>query len=174
MAFISIPVAMSGGMLVLFLGGWAGSLGAVAGLLGLFALAARMAIVTIARIRADVRVRARESGHDDRAADLATRFAAAASSTGAHMLTVAIVTGAALAPLAFSGGTAGLELLFPAACVLLGGLATMTLVGLFVLPAACLRMGPTLAAPDPESVEGEEMLPQQRSSEESPAHQASV
>ena len=58
--------------------------------------------------------------------------------------------------------------------MLLGGLATLTLVGLFVLPAACLRMGATLAAPDPESAEGEEMLPQQRSPEESTAHQASV
>jgi Cu/Ag efflux pump CusA len=173
-AFISIPVAMSGGMLVLYLGGWAGSLGAVAGLLGLFALAARMAIITIARIRADLRVRASMSGTDDRAADLATRFAAAAATTTGHVLTVAVVTAAALAPFAASGGKAGLELLFPAACVLLGGLASVTLVGLFVLPAACLRMGSTLAASDPESAEGEEMLPQQRSSEESAAHQASV
>ena len=173
-AFISIPAAMSGGMLVLYLAGWAGSLGAVAGLLGLFALAARMAIITIARIRADVRVRASVSGNDDRAADLATRFAATASTTAGHLLTVAVVTAAALVPFAVSTGTAGLELLFPAACVLLGGLATMTLVGLFVLPAACLRMGTALAAPDPESAEGEEMLPQPRSSEESTAHQASV
>jgi Cu/Ag efflux pump CusA len=169
-AFISIPAAMSGGMLVLYLAGWAGSLGAVAGLLGLFALAARMAIVTIARIRADVRVRASMSGHDDRAADLATRFAAAASSTGGHVLTVAVVTAAALAPFAVSGGTAGLELLFPAACVLLGGLATLTLVGLFVLPTACLRMGSALAAPDPESAEGEEMVPPQRAPDQAAAH----
>jgi Cu/Ag efflux pump CusA len=169
-AFISIPVAMSGGMLVLYLAGWAGSLGAVAGLLGLFALAARMTIVTIARIRADVRVRASASGHDDRAADLATRFAAAASTTGGHVLTVTVVTAAALVPFAVSGGTAGLELLFPAACVLLGGLATLTLVGLFVLPAACLRMGPSLAAPDPESAEGEEMMPPQRAPDQSAAH----
>ena len=92
----SIPVAMSGGMLVRVPGRLGGSLGAVAGLLGLFALAARMAIVTIARIRADVRVRASASGHDDRAADLATRFAAAASATAGHVLTVAVVTAAAL------------------------------------------------------------------------------
>jgi Cu/Ag efflux pump CusA len=169
-AFISIPVAMSGGMLVLYLAGWAGSLGAVAGLLGLFALAARMAIVIIARIRADVRVRASLSGHDDRATDLATRFAAAASTTGGHVLTVAVVTAASLAPFAVSGGTAGLELLFPAACVLLGGLATLTLVGLLVLPAACLRMGSALAAPEPESAEGEEMVPPQRAPDQSAAH----
>jgi Cu/Ag efflux pump CusA len=173
-AFGSVPVAMAGGMLVVYLAGWASSLGAVAGLLGLFALAARMAITTIARIRADVRVRASVSGHDDRADDLATRIANAAASPAGHVLTVAVVTGAALAPFAISGGPAGLELLFPAACVLLAGLATLTLVGLFVLPAACLRMGATLAAPHPESAEGEEMLPQQRSSDESTAHQATV
>jgi Cu/Ag efflux pump CusA len=173
-AFGSVPVAMAGGMLAIYLAGWAGSLGAVAGLLGLFALAARMAITTIARIRADVRVRASTSGHDDRAADLATRFATSASTTAGHVVTVAIVVGAALAPFAASGGTAGLELLFPAACVLLAGLATLTLVGLFVLPVACLRMGPILAAPHPDSPEAEEMLPHQRSSDESTAHQATV
>jgi Cu/Ag efflux pump CusA len=172
--FVSIPVAMSGGMLVVYLAGWAGSLGAVAGLLGLFGLATRMAIVTVARIRADVRVRASRSGHDDRAADLATRFAAAASGTAGHVLTVAVVTGAALIPFAVAGGAAGLELLFPAACVLLGGLATMTLVGLFVLPATCLRMGARLAAPDPESAEGQELVPAQSAPGAPTAHQASV
>ena len=119
------------------------------------------------------RVRAGTSGHDDRADDLTTRIANAAASPAGHLLTVAIVAGAMLAPFAVSGGAAGLELLFPAACVLLAGLATLLLVGLFVLPAACLRMGPTLAAPHPESAEGEQMLPQQRSSDES-AHQATV
>jgi Cu/Ag efflux pump CusA len=173
-AFGSVPVAMAGGMLVVYLAGWAGSLGAVAGLAGLFALAARMAITTIARIRADVRVRASAAGHDDRADDLTTRIASAAASPAGHVVTVAVVTGAMLAPFAISGGPAGLELLFPAACVLLAGLATLTLVGLFVLPAACLRIGETLAAPHPESAEGEEMLPQQRSSDESTAHQATV
>ena len=173
-AFGSVPVALAGGMLVVYLAGWAGSLGAVAGLAGLFALAASLAITTIARIRADVRVRASASGHDDRADDLTTRIAHAAASPAGHVLTIAVVTAAALAPFALSGGTAGLELLFPAACVLLGGLATLTLVGLFVLPAACLRMGATLAVPEPESAEGQEMLPQQRSSDESTAHQATV
>jgi hypothetical protein len=84
------------------------------------------------------------------------------------------VTGAALAPFAASGGTAGLELLYPAACVLLGGLATVTLVGLFVLPAACLRMGPALAAPDPESAEGQDLVPPQAAPEQPAAHQATV
>jgi Cu/Ag efflux pump CusA len=173
-AFGSVPVAMAGGMLVVYLAGWAGSLGAVAGLAGLFALAARMAITTIARIRADVRVRASATGHDDRADDLTTRIANAAASPAGHVVTVAVVTGAMLAPFAISGGPAGLELLFPAACVLLAGLATLTLVDLFVLPAACLRTGAILAAPHPESAEGEEMLPQPRSSDESTAHQATV
>jgi hypothetical protein len=46
----------------------------------------------------------------------------------------------------------------------------LTLVGLFVLPTACLRMGPALAAPDPESAEGEEMVPPQRAPDQSAAH----
>jgi Cu/Ag efflux pump CusA len=172
-AFLSIPVAMGGGMLVIFLAGWQGSLGAAAGLAGLFALAARMAVSVIARIRAEVRAPASGGRPDERAADITTRIARAAVGPAGHVLTVAIVTGTVLAPFALSGGTAGLELLFPAACVLLAGLVTLTLAGMLVLPAQCLRAGPALTAPDLEGPDGE-LVPSQRPYQESTAHQATV
>jgi Cu/Ag efflux pump CusA len=129
-AFASLPAALGGALLVVYAARWTGSLGAVAGLLGVFGLAARQSVAVIARIR---------EGHAD--------IPAAAARTAGHTVTVAVVTGAVIAPFALSGGTAGLELLWPAACVILGGLVTVTLVGLYVLPVACLRLGADVLAP---------------------------
>jgi multidrug efflux pump subunit AcrB len=150
-AFCSIPAAMGGALLVVCAAHWTGSLGAVAGLLAVFGLAARQAITVIARIR---------EGHAD--------IPAAAARGAGHALTVAVVTAALMAPFALSGGTAGLELAFPAACVILGGLVTITLVSLFVLPVVCLRLGPDVLAPSAEeSDSGEELVPPQREPAES-------
>jgi Cu/Ag efflux pump CusA len=143
-AFWSLPVAMGGAMAVIYAGHWAGSLGAVAGLLAVFGLAARQAITVIGRIR---------EGHQD--------IPAAAASAAGHAVTVAVVTAAALAPFAVYGNKAGLELLWPAACVILGGLVTITLVSLYVLPVACLRLGPDQIAPSSEVEEYEAPLASQ-------------
>ena len=142
-AFGSLPAAMSGGLLVVYLAHWSGSLGAVAGLLAVFALATRQAVTIIARIR---------EGHQD--------IPAAATRTAGHALTVAVATAAIMAPFAVSGGPAGLELLWPAACVILGGLVTITLVSLIALPVACLRLGPRPQAPTSESADPA-LVPQQ-------------
>jgi hypothetical protein len=141
-AFGTLPAAMGGGLLVVWAAHWTGSLGAVAGLLGVFALAARQAVTITARIR---------DGHAD--------IPAAAARTAGHALTVALVTAAAVAPFAATGTTAGLELLWPAACVILGGLVTITLISLYVLPVACLRLGPKVLAP---SSAEEVLVPAQR------------
>ena len=155
-AFGTLPAAMGGGLLVVYGAHWTGSLGAVAGLLGVFALAARQAVTVTARVRA---------GHAD--------IPAAAVRTAGHALTVAVVTAAALAPFAASGVTAGLELLWPAACVILGGLVTITLVSLYVLPVACLRLGPGVLAPDSaESSADEVLVPAQREPAEAGEHAA--
>ena len=145
-AFGSIPAAMGGALLVVYAAHWTGSLGAVAGLLAVFGLAACQAVTVIARIR---------EGHPD--------MPAAAARTAGHVVTVAIVTGAIMAPFAVSGSTAGLELLWPASCVILGGLVTTTLVGLYVLPVACLRLGPEVLVPSPaESAADGVPVPPQR------------
>jgi len=86
---------------------------------------------------------------------------------------VAAVTALALVPFAVSGGPAGLELLFPAACVILGGLATVLLVSLYMLPAAYLRLESALAAPTPESADDEALVPALRAPEQPGQHGAS-
>jgi multidrug efflux pump subunit AcrB len=157
-AFASLPAALGGAVLVVYAAHWTGSLGAVAGLLGVFALAARQSVTVIARIR---------QGYAD--------IPAAAASTAGHTAAVAVVTGAVMAPFAVSGSTAGLELLWPAACVILGGLVTVTLVSLYVLPVACLRLGPDVLGPGPvESAADEALVPPQREAAEPVKGRAAV
>ena len=59
-----------------------------------------------------------------------------------------LATALALVPMAVLGDVAGLEIVRPMAAVILGGLVTSTLVSLFIVPAACLRAGPS-PEPDP-------------------------
>jgi Cu/Ag efflux pump CusA len=125
LAFGSLPVSLSGGVLVVFTVGVSGQLAASAGLLGVLALATRQAIAVTARAG-----RGLELG---------------------MILTPALVTAVALAPFVAMGDVPGMELLHTAAAVVLGGLATTTLVGLFVLPVACRLLGPRLTL-DPAAV----------------------
>ena len=57
------------------------------------------------------------------------------------ILMTALATGLALAPLVIFGDRPGQEIENPMAIVILGGLATSTLMNLFVLPALYLRFG---------------------------------
>jgi Cu/Ag efflux pump CusA len=118
LAFGSLPVAMSGGALLVFAIGAYGQLAAAAGLLGVFALAARQAIAVTARASRGIGL--------------------------GLIVTPAVVTGVALVPFAAMGDEPGLEMLHTTADVLLAGLVTTTLVSLFVLPVACRLLAPRL------------------------------
>jgi len=64
-----------------------------------------------------------------------------ASERLAPILMTALVTGLGLLPLAIGSGDPGREIEGPMAIVILGGLATSTLLNLLVLPALALRYG---------------------------------
>ena len=57
------------------------------------------------------------------------------------ILMTALATGLALLPVALSGDKPGQEIEHPMAIVILGGLATSTLLNLFVVPVLYLRFG---------------------------------
>ena len=57
------------------------------------------------------------------------------------ILMTALVTGLGLLPLAIGSGDPGREIEGPMAIVILGGLATSTVLTLFVLPTLALRFG---------------------------------
>jgi hypothetical protein len=114
LAFGSLPVALSGGALLVVTTGSSGQLAASAGLLGVFALAARQAIAVTASRGARLGI----------------------------IMTPAVVTAVALVPFAAMGDVSGLELLHTAAAVILAGLVTTTLVSLFLLPVGCRLLRP--------------------------------
>jgi len=58
-------------------------------------------------------------------------------------LMTAIVTALALLPIMLFGGIPGIEMIYPMAVVILGGLVTSTIVNLFVMPALYLRFKPS-------------------------------
>ena len=136
-SFLVLPTCLSGAVLVTFATGQQDTLAAAAGLLAVFALAVRLVIGVAARLRA---------GADS---DAGTGFESLAQ-TAVPALVIAVV----LVPFVVMGDVPGMELLHTAAAVILGGLATTTLVCLVVLPAASRLFGPAPAAESDETLAG--------------------
>ena len=132
-AFLTLPAALLGGVLVALVDGATVSLGALLGFLALLALAARNVIALFHRFR---QLQVEEAW--DFGTELVRR---GAQERFAPTLVVALATAATLLPFAIMGGAAGLEIIYPMAIVMLGGLVTVTLLGLFLLPALYLRFG---------------------------------
>ncbi len=129
-----LPVSLAGGLIVALATGNARSLGADAGLLSLFALAARQALLQLAHIR---RRHAENGGK--LSADIVVR--AASERLGASLGAVAVIA-VAMIPFVVIGDAPGNELTHVAAAVILGGLISVTLLSQILLPALCLALAP--------------------------------
>ncbi|HKE81824.1 MAG TPA: efflux RND transporter permease subunit [Solirubrobacteraceae bacterium] len=132
LAFLTVPIGLLGGELAGLIDGSTFSLGALAGLLAVFAIAARNAIVLIRHYQG------LERGGEALSADLVVR---GARDRLAPIAITAAATAAVVLPFVVLGERAGYEIVHPLAIVVLGGLVTTTLVTLFVLPALYLRFG---------------------------------
>jgi Cu/Ag efflux pump CusA len=133
--FLALPVSLAGGLIVALATGQWGSLGTDAGLLGVFAFAARQGMLQLAGIR-----RAHEQQRQSLTAAIVGR---AASERFASSLASTITVAVALLPFVVIGDAAGNELTHVAAAVMLGGLASTLLLNLILLPAMALAFGPT-------------------------------
>ena len=146
LTFITLPAAMIGGVLAAYASG-AGtfSLGAIAGLVAVMAIAVRNGIMLI------VRFRALEAAEPDVSAfDLMDR---AARDRFRPIVLTALTTALAMLPFVVLGNLPGFEVVRPMAIVILGGLASTTLATLFALPAISLRSGPS-----PEAEEADQAI----------------
>ena len=130
------------------------SLGAAAGILGVLALALRQATGVASRIR---RRHAADGGELSQALLLA-----GATESAPPVLTSALVTTALLVPFIALGNVPGNEIVRPAAIVILCGLLAATAVDLLLLPAACLKAGPTGAVPTADTQEAGEVTRPER------------
>jgi Cu/Ag efflux pump CusA len=109
------------------------SLGSLVGFVTLFGIATRNAVMLV-------------SHYDHLVGAEGVRWGPAAAARGAMerlgpILMTALVTALGLLPLAIGSGDPGREIEGPMAIVILGGLATSTVLTLFVLPTLALRIG---------------------------------
>jgi CzcA family heavy metal efflux pump len=141
LAFLTLPVALVGGVLAALIDGATLSLGSLIAFLALLGIAARNGVMLIDRFQ-----RLRLDGAQAFGAELVRR---GAQEQFAPTLTVAVATAAAVLPFVIMGNVAGLEIVNPMAIVILGGLLTTMLLSLFVLPVLYLRFG---AGAQPEPV----------------------
>jgi Cu/Ag efflux pump CusA len=129
LAFLTLPVALSGGILAAFLARDGMSLGAFAALLAVLAIAARGVVGLIERYQA------LEREGVPPGVGLVVRGAGERLTA---TLIPAIVTTVAFLPLVVTGTIAGQEIAHPIAVIVIGGLVTTTLVVTFVVPAVYL------------------------------------
>jgi Cu/Ag efflux pump CusA len=141
LAFLTLPVALVGGVLAALIDGATLSLGSLVAFLALLGIAARNGVMLIDRFQ---RLRVEEG--QAFGAELVRR---GARDRLAPTLTVAVATAAAVLPFVIMGDVAGLEIVHPMAIVILGGLLTSTLLSLFILPVLYLSFG---AGAQPEPV----------------------
>jgi CzcA family heavy metal efflux pump len=133
LAFLTLPMALVGGVLAAWIGGGILTIGSLVGLFTVFGIAARNGILLI--------------NHWQHLEDQeGMKFGPALVLRGARerlspILMTTLATGLALVPLVVLGERPGHEIEHPLAVVVIGGLVTSTLLNLFVLPSLYLRFG---------------------------------
>ena len=130
---LTLPEALVGGVLAAWGALGTITLGALVGFFTVLGIAARNGILLIAHFRHLEQEEGVPFGRD-----LVIR---GASERLAPILMTALATALALAPLVINGNRPGQEIEYPMAVVILGGLATSTLLNLFILPALYLAFG---------------------------------
>jgi len=138
-ALITLPMALAGGLLAAFLvGGGTIQLGSLVGLFTLFGLTIRNTMTTIGHYH-----HLEEAGGETFGFDLIRR--GSQEQVGPTLL-AAITVGFAVLPFVIFRNMPGLEVAYPIAVIILGGLVTSTLLNLFVIPTLYLRFG---SSPEP-------------------------
>lgn len=134
MAFMSLPMALVGGVLAAFFAsGGILSLGSLVGFLTIFGISVRNGIMLISHWQHLEKFEGERFG-----TNLIIR---GAKERVAPIMMTALTTGLALVPLVIAGNIPGHEIEHPMAIVILGGLVTSTLINLFVMPLLYLRFG---------------------------------
>lgn len=136
--FFTLPLTLIGGLLAVLITGRILSLGALAGLLVVFAVGVRHGVLLIRRYQHLERHAGKPIGRE-----LILR---GAEEQLAPTLLTTLAAALASLPILISSDRAGLEIVHPMAQVIVGGMATVALVTLFLLPALYRRFGPSYSA----------------------------
>jgi Cu/Ag efflux pump CusA len=133
LSFLTLPSALVGGVLAAYASGGVISLGSLVGFLSVLGIAARNGIMMISHFQ-----------HLERQEKEPFSLNLVLRGAQERLRPILMTTGAtalAIVPLIIYGDQPGHEIEYPMAVVILGGLATSTLLNLFVVPALYLRFG---------------------------------
>jgi CzcA family heavy metal efflux pump len=133
LSFLTLPMALVGGALAVWLGDGIISLGSLVGFFTVLGIAARNGILLINHFQ-----HLEEHEGETFGVRLVLRGARERLSP---ILMTTLATALAVVPLVVAGSIPGHEIEHPLAVVILGGLVTSTLLNLFVVPALYLRFG---------------------------------
>jgi CzcA family heavy metal efflux pump len=132
--FLNLPFALIGGVCAVLLatGGWL-SLGSLVGFVTLFGITLRNSIMLVSHYQHLVEVEELAWGPETALRGAAERLPS--------ILMTALVTALGLMPLALGTGEPGREIEGPMATIIVGGLATSTILNLLILPTILLHFG---------------------------------
>ncbi|MBX3278806.1 MAG: efflux RND transporter permease subunit [Acidobacteria bacterium] len=128
----NLPLALIGGVVMVFLSGGTLSIASLVGFITLFGIATRNGIMLIGHYQHLMN----EEGIGFREA-----IVQGSMERLSPILMTALVTGVGLIPLALSAGEPGREIQQPMAVVILGGIVTSTFLNMIVIPALYLKYG---------------------------------
>lgn len=131
LAFITLPVALVGGVVGAWLAGGTISIGSLVGFFTVLGIVARNGIMLVSHF---------QYLEDEEGVPFGPALVVqgAAERLPPIMMTV-LATGLALVPLMVAGNVAGQEIEYPMGAVILGGLVTSTILNLFIVPPLYLR-----------------------------------
>ena len=130
---LNLPFSLIGGVLAALATGGVLSVGTLVGFITLFGITVRNAIMLISHYRHLVI----DEKHDW---NQTTALTGAAERLPSILMT-ALVTALALLPIALDSDNPGLEIMGPMAAIIMGGLASSTVLNLLLLPTLLLRFG---------------------------------
>ncbi|MDG1445844.1 MAG: efflux RND transporter permease subunit, partial [Methylophilaceae bacterium] len=129
----TLPFALIGGVLGVFISGGVISLGSIVGFIAVLGIAARNGILLISHYRHLISNEGFPHGSD--------LIMHGSSERLVPILMTALATSLALLPIIFQGPISGYEIEYPLAIVVVSGLLTSTLLNLILLPSIFLRFG---------------------------------
>jgi CzcA family heavy metal efflux pump len=133
LTLVNLPFALIGGVLAVFITGASLSVGSVVGFITLFGITVRNSIMLVSHYRHLVE-------HENRLWNKETAILGAQERLPSILMT-ALVTALAMFPIAFNSDNPGREIMGPMAAIIIGGLASSTLLNLLLLPVVLLKFG---------------------------------
>jgi Cu/Ag efflux pump CusA len=129
----NVPFSLVGGVIAVLMTGGVLSVGSMVGFVTLFGITVRNSIMLISHYQHLVEL-------EDRPWNLATATRGAQERLTSILVT-ALVTALAMLPIAVGSDNPGREIMGPMAAVIIGGLASSTMLNLLIMPAIMLHYG---------------------------------